>query len=86
MVINVLIKSRGYDEMKWEICFLHVVLDVDGGPDIEVETEGVLDTLLVVNPIRDAFGIPKHFTQTNVRKATTKMLTLNNDYFFLFFD
>lgn len=37
---------------------LHAVLEADDGPELDINTGGVLDTRLVVNPIKDAFGIP----------------------------
>lgn len=37
---------------------LHAVLEADDGPELDINIGGVLDTRLVVNPIKDAFGIP----------------------------
>lgn len=37
---------------------LHAVLEADDGPEFDINIGGVLDTRLVVNPIKDAFGIP----------------------------
>lgn len=37
---------------------LQVVLDADDGPELDINIGGVLDTRLVVKPIKEAFGIP----------------------------
>lgn len=37
---------------------LHAVLEADDGPEFDINIGGVLDTRLVVSPIKDAFGIP----------------------------
>lgn len=37
---------------------LQVVLEADEGPELDTNTGGVLDTRLVVKPIKEAFGIP----------------------------
>lgn len=45
---------------------LHAVLEADDGPEFDINIGGVLDTRLVVSPIKDAFGIPVKYLYTHI--------------------
>lgn len=44
--------------------FLQETLDVEDGPEF-VDDAGTAELRLVVRPIRDVFGIPKHICNSN---------------------
>lgn len=57
---------------------LHVVLEADDGPELDISIGGVLDTRLVVNPINDAFGIPEKYLMIINKILKCKLIKYSN--------
>lgn len=50
--------TRYFVKYKLSNKVLHAVLEADEGPELDINIGGVLETRLVVRPIKEAFGIP----------------------------